>query len=214
MSRKPKPSFQPAPAEKVRPVFALVCTALLAAISFVLFSFEFPLFAAVPHLMMDFSDVPALLGSLLLGPTTGVIVELLKNFLEFLTKGFSKQLGFGNIMNFAVGVGYLLPYTLVFRVGRKRHPGNQPRWQRVAAASAAGLLGILLLGLGMNYIFTPLYFRFVLETEITPDMIRASVGYATLLNGIKGGVLTAVAVPMLRLCRQLRKLMVRPGRRG
>ena len=87
----------------------IVTIAMLTAISFVLFLLEFPLFAALSHLKLDFSDIPALFAGVGFGPFYAVIGELIKNVLELITKGIGTQMGFGNLMNFIVGFAYVVP---------------------------------------------------------------------------------------------------------
>ena len=79
-----------------------VVTAMLCAVSFVLYLLEFPLFPGATHLKLDLSDIPALVGAMLYGPGWGVLVELVKNVIELCVKGIGSQMGFGNLMNFIV----------------------------------------------------------------------------------------------------------------
>ena len=90
--------------------------AMLSAMSFVLFLLEFPVTPpAMGHLKMDFSDIPALFAGVVFGPFYAVVVELVKNVLELITKGIGTQMGFGNLMNFIVGCAYVVPFSFVLR---------------------------------------------------------------------------------------------------
>ena len=73
----------------------LVSVAMLSAVALVLYLLEFPLLPAATYLKMDFSDIPAVFGGVLFGPAYGVLIELIKNLLEMLLKGFGTQMGFG-----------------------------------------------------------------------------------------------------------------------
>ena len=168
----------------------LVLTALLSAIALALFFLEFPLFPAVGFLKMDFSDVPALMGALLLGPGWGVLIELVKNLLELLIKGMGSQMGFGNLMNFAVGAAFILPFSLIFRRGQKRGGGKAPH----AIAGVTGTFAIMAVGLGMNLLVMPLYFKYFVGAEMPMSAILGVIGYATALNAIKGVVLSVSAL--------------------
>ena len=167
----------------------LVVTALLAAIAVALYFLEFPLFPAAGHLKLDFSDIPALLGAVVFGPAWGVVIELLKNIIEMIFKGVVTQMGFGNLMNFAVGIAFIVPYAAVIRRARKKR--GSAGWKALAAASAAGLATIVVVGLVMNFLVTPLFFRYFLNIEISTSMVMGIVGYATALNAIKGALLSA-----------------------
>ena len=86
-----KQSIPSAPARPGRiSTRALVVTAMLSAVAFVLMFIEFPLPMLIPSFVkMDISDLPALLGSFALGPVYGVVIELLKNLLHIVFKGTS-----------------------------------------------------------------------------------------------------------------------------
>ncbi|MDR0531591.1 MAG: ECF transporter S component [Oscillospiraceae bacterium] len=168
----------------------LILTSLLSAVAAALFFLEFPLFPAAAHLKLDFSDLPALFAGILLGPGCGVAVELIKNLIELAVKGVGTQLGFGNIMNFAVGCAFVLPFALLarFRPTEKRGAG------RLAAACALSMFLLLAVGVGMNLVFTPLYFRSFLHIELPRAALYGAVGYATALNAIKGAILCAAGI--------------------
>jgi riboflavin transporter FmnP len=168
----------------------VIYSALLAGIALALFFLEFPLFPAVGFLKMDFSDIPALMGALLLGPWWGVLIELIKNLLELLIKGMGSQMGFGNLMNFAVGVAFILPFSLIFRRGQRSGRGEAPQ----IAASATGTFSIMAVGLGMNLLVMPLYFRYFVGAEMPMSAILGVIGYATALNAIKGVMLSVSAL--------------------
>jgi len=174
-----------------------ILAALLSGIALALYFLYFPLFPAVSFIKMDFSDVPALMGALLLGPGYGVLVEFIKNLLGMLIEGLGSQMGFGNIMNFSVGVAFILPFSLIFRRGLKKGGGNG----YFAMAGAAGILSIVLVGICMNMLIMPLYFRFFVGTEMPMHVIMGVIWYATANNAIKGAMLTASAM----LFRPLRK---------
>ena len=57
----------------------LVLIAVFSALAFVLMLFEFPLpFIAPSFYEIDLSEVPVLLGSFIMGPVAGVIIEAIK----------------------------------------------------------------------------------------------------------------------------------------
>ena len=170
-----------------KPVF----TALLGAVALALFFAEFPLFPAAGFLKLDFSDIPALLGAMLLGPGWGVLIELIKNLLELVVKGAGSQMGFGNIMNFAVGTAFILPFSLIFRRGQKRDGGGK---KEQVLGSVAGVISIVAVGVGMNMLVMPLYFRYFVGTELPMSAITGVIWYATALNAIKGALLSAASL--------------------
>ena len=80
--------------------------ALFSAVSFVLYYFEFKIFM---DLKLDFSDIPALLGSALFGPVFGGLVALIKNVMNVLFKGGDP---IGSLVNFMYAVILIVPVAL------------------------------------------------------------------------------------------------------
>ena len=184
---------------KTRNLKALVLTALLSAIAVVLFlALKFSVFPAAPHLKMDFSNIPSLLAGILLGPIYGITVELIRNLIELVTMGVGTQMGFGNIMSFVLGCAFVVPFSLLMR---------KPSKARIALACAASFGLLLAAGIGMNLIFTPLFFRFFLGQELPKAALYSMVGYATALNAIKGVILCASGVIFCRLRPRLIKML-------
>lgn len=170
----------------------LVITAMLSAVALVLFLLELPpLIPAVPHLKLDLSDIPALFAAIIYGPLSGVIVELVKNLLEMLIKGIGTQLGFGNLMNFIVGCAYIVPFAVVYR--------KMSTTKGTVLACVSGLLSILVIGVGTNYLVTPLFFKFFLHAEISSTELWAAIGVATLTNLVKGVLLSVVSFPIINI---------------
>lgn len=88
---------------------------VLSALSVILYFFEFPLFVYFPsYLKVDFSDVPAILGSIAAGPAAGVLIEFIKNVIHFFIKN-NTPFASGEIANFFAGIGFLIPCALLFR---------------------------------------------------------------------------------------------------
>lgn len=89
----------------------IVFSALMAAMSIVLaefLSFKVPV---MPSFMtFDFSDVPAMMASLTMGPVSGVFVCLVKNMFGLFT---TKTGGIGELSNFILSVALVLPAGLI-----------------------------------------------------------------------------------------------------
>lgn len=60
----------------------ITMTAVLAAVSYILAFFEFPVPLSPSFARMDLSDYPALIGAFVLGPVCGVLAEFVKNALQ------------------------------------------------------------------------------------------------------------------------------------
>lgn len=90
-------------------VKALVSIGMLSSISYVLMFLNFPVPPFPNFLMIDFSDIPALIAALVFGPTAGVLVELFKNILDYFMTGSATGVPVGHIANFVAGILFVLP---------------------------------------------------------------------------------------------------------
>ena len=184
---------------KRKSLVPMIATALLAAIAAVLYFLGFPLFPAAPFLRLDFSDVPALLAAMVLGPVYGVAVNLIQNFIGLIAGSFAAHAGIGNLMNFAIGAAFVVPYSIIVRRGRKEH-GRVER-KAVILAGVVSMVSIVMVGFGMNTIVLPLFFRFVIgmPPEEIWAMVWSTIVFSTVLNAIKGVILTTVGTILVYL---------------
>ena len=90
----------------------LITISMLSAVAFVLTFIKFPLPFLPPYLTLDFSDVPTLLATFLLGPIAGIIVAFIKNILNFL---FNMGDPVGPVANFLAGASFLLSAYYVYK---------------------------------------------------------------------------------------------------
>ena len=97
----------------------MVQTAMLAAIAVVLMLFEIPLPFAPSFYEIDFSEVPVLVGCFAMGPASGVAIELLKILLNFAING-TQTAGVGELANFLIGCGMVVPAGLIYKKVRSR----------------------------------------------------------------------------------------------
>ena len=100
-----------------------VLTAMLAAVAGVLMSFEFPLPMMPPFYKIDFSDVPAVIAVVLLGPGPGVFIEVVKILIKLLTVGTTTMF-VGEFANLLGTLLFILPLWAIFkRMGGGRKAG-------------------------------------------------------------------------------------------
>ena len=178
--------------KKNKKLTRFVVTAMLCAVSFVLYLLEFPLFPGATHLKLDLSDIPALVGAMLYGPWWGVLIEFVKNIIELCVKGVGSQMGFGNLMNFIVGSAYIIPFCLIYKKNSKK--------SGVFLAFLTGVCSIVLVGIGANYFIDPPFFKYFLGVELESAALWGAIWSATALNTIKGamlGVVSFILIPTL-----------------
>ena len=136
---------------------------ICAAISFVLMFVKFPI-AYLGFLELEVSDLPAILMTLVYGPLSGALVELIKNILHLAATSTGMS---GEIANFAVSLGYVIPLGLVFHYGKGK--------RKMVAGLAAGVAGMVAMGIIINYFVTvPLYLT-LFGKEAVLGMVQATI---------------------------------------
>ena len=125
----------------------IVVVGMFAALSYVLMLVHFPV-KYLGFLEMEFSDIPAIVATLAYGPVTGIVIELIKNLIKVITA--STTGGSGELANFIVSVGYILPLGVVYH--KMNNKGKK------FFACLAGTVCMVLTGIVVNYYITvPLY---------------------------------------------------------
>lgn len=144
-------------------VRGLVFTALLSSLAYVLaefVSFKVPI---MPSFMtFDFSDAPAMLASLTMGPVSGVFVCLIKNLLGCIT---SKTMYIGELSNFILGVSLVVPAGIIAH--------GRVKFSRAVIAGAVGAVVMAVMGFVSNFLLIyPLYGLIGWSTEAIIGMYQ------------------------------------------
>ncbi|MCD5324864.1 MULTISPECIES: ECF transporter S component [Pontibacillus] len=116
---------------------------ILAAISMILYFFKVPLPFFPVFLTLDVSDVPALIGAITMGPVAGVMVQFLKNGIEYLSHGSYVGLPINQIANFLSGA------LIVGLIGFFYHYQKKLDWKSFALSITVFLTAMFFL----NYYF-------------------------------------------------------------
>ncbi|PLS02091.1 ECF transporter S component [Neobacillus cucumis] len=95
-------------------VRAYVSIGMLSSIAYLLMLLNFPLPFFPNFLFVDFSDIPALIAALVFGPLAGILVEFLKNVLNYIATGSQTGVPVGHIANFIAGIVFVLPTLFVY----------------------------------------------------------------------------------------------------
>lgn len=135
----------------------LTVTAMLSALSFVLFFIQFSTPFTPEFLKMDISELPALIGSFAMGPVYGVAICLIKNLLHLTITSTG---GVGELSNFILGAAFVLPAGILYQ--RKKTK------KRAIAGSLLGAVFMAVVSVPSNYfIVYPVYTAFMpMETII------------------------------------------------
>lgn len=100
----------------------LVEIGMLGGIAGLLMVFEFPIpLIAPPFYKIDLSEVAVLIGAFALGPVAGILIELIKIFINLLLNG--TQTAFvGEFGNYMIGCSFIVPAALIYKKhNTKRH---------------------------------------------------------------------------------------------
>lgn len=93
---------------------------IFSALAAVLMYLEIPFFFAPPEAYkLDFSEVPVLIASFLLGPIEGIITEVLKILIKLIIKPTSTAF-VGEFANLAVGITFVLPASVIYKIKKTR----------------------------------------------------------------------------------------------
>ncbi|MEI7884964.1 MAG: ECF transporter S component [Clostridia bacterium] len=146
----------------------LIKIAFLAAFSFLLSLFELPLPFFPPFLKIDLATLPALIGSLALGPWAGAVIALLGNLLKILISG-STTGGVGDLVNFLVAATLCVTAGSIYQAkhGRK-------------GAMLAMLVGVLFMTIIAT--LTNYYVMFPLYAKVMGFPLEAIIASGTALN--------------------------------
>lgn len=170
----------------------MVTVGMLAAISALLMLFQFPLPPFPAFLQIDFSDVPALLATVTLGPVAGIAVALLKNIINWFMQGSPTGVPVGHIANFVTTVLFVLPVYFI-----------QRRMKSKKGLTFGLIVGTITMAIGMsllNYVaFMPMYNYFLNVPVETGAVLAKSIAVGILpFNIVKGVLLTIVAVVLFK----------------
>jgi riboflavin transporter FmnP len=138
--------------EKSKTTF-ITRVAILSAAAFALNYIEFPVPFFPAFLQLDFSDIPALIGTFALGPSAGIIVELIKNILHLI---FKWNIGspVGELANFIVGIALVGTAGFIYK--------NKKTKQNAVKGMVIGIIVMAVAGGIMNYfVLLPFYTRFM-----------------------------------------------------
>ncbi|MFE6166951.1 ECF transporter S component [Viridibacillus arvi] len=163
-----------------------IAIAMLSSISFVLMLFNFPLPPFPAFLEVDFSDVPALIAAITMGPLAGILVELFKNVLDWIFSGSPTGMPVGHIANFTTGVLFIMPVYFVYK-----------RLSSTKGLTTGLVVGTLSMAVGMsllNYVlFLPMYTYFLNVPATTGTALTKMIVLGILpFNIIKGFIVMII----------------------
>lgn len=171
---------------------SFVTIGMLSGISFVLMLFNFPLPWFPVFLQIDFSDVPALIAAITMGPVAGILVELIKNTLDWVYTGAPEGIPVGHLANFATGVLFILPAYFIY----KKIPTVKGLIIGLVASTVVMSVGMA----ALNYLaFLPMYTYLLGMPEF--DMYETVILGILPFNLIKGIMMLVIVTMIYRTMR-------------
>lgn len=125
----------------------LTLTAMLSAVAIVLQYLEVSVPLVPSFLKLDFSDIPELIGSFVMGPLYGVLICLIKNLVHL---PFTNSIGVGELSNFILGATFVFVAGIIYKHKKTK--------KAALAACIAGALAMAVISIVSNYfIVYPVY---------------------------------------------------------
>ncbi|MCD8820128.1 ECF transporter S component [Staphylococcus gallinarum] len=162
----------------------LITISMLSAVAFILMFIKFPLPFLPPYLTLDFSDVPALLATFTLGPIAGIIVEFIKNLLNFL---FNVGDPIGPLANFLAATSFILT---AFYVAKNKNNAKS----LVTGLAVATIIMTLVLSILNYFVLLPLYGMIMNLSDVFGNLKIIIVSGVIPFNIIKGIVISIIFI--------------------
>lgn len=164
-------------------IFDLTLMGLMSASAIVIYMVfpEINIVPGVSHLKVDFSDFPAILTGVVLGPVQGILIEIVKNIIH-LTR--TTTVGIGEIMNIILGSSMILSMWGFVKIFKKVFKENKITFKTYILASAVTIVIAIIVGWIANMIFTPIFYK-IMGFPLVSETYWAGVWGSTTLNSIK-----------------------------
>ncbi|MGM9925976.1 MAG: ECF transporter S component [Bacillus sp. (in: firmicutes)] len=166
--------------QKVR---KFVVIGMFSSIAYLLMLLNFPLPPFPSFLNIDFSDVPALIAAIIFGPVAGIVVELVKNVLDYVMTGSEVGVPIGHFANFIAGVAFILPVYYIYKKASSK--------RGLVVGLVAGTVFMAVFMAIMNYLVILPAYSFFLGWNMGDAKVLATTAILP-FNLIKGVLMTSV----------------------
>ncbi|WP_367297393.1 ECF transporter S component [Loigolactobacillus coryniformis] len=174
----------------------LVMIAMLAAVSYLLMLFSFPVLPAAPFLKIDFSNLPIFLSMFLYGPAAGAFTTLITGLLDFITRGSGLPGLIGEVAYFLATMCFTLPVYYFF----KRDHSVKPKRQNMLAGFVTGTVSLtIFMSLANLFVLLPIYMKFsgIQINATTLNLVATTVVPFNLIKGVLVSVVFLIAYERL-----------------
>ncbi|MCP3738688.1 ECF transporter S component [Rossellomorea sp. BNER] len=153
-----------------------VTIGMLSALAYVLMLLNFPLPPFPSFLMVDFSDIPALIAAIAFGPVAGILVELFKNVLDYFMTGSDTGVPVGHTANFLAGILFVLPTYYIYRHFESK------KGLLIGLVGGTFIMSIIMSVLNY-FVFLPAY-KYFMNFELPSEIIVTGILPFNILKGI------------------------------
>ncbi|MDR2277462.1 ECF transporter S component [uncultured Vagococcus sp.] len=131
----------------------MVTISLLASFSYLLLFLEIPVLPGFDWLKLDFSDIPVLIGSFVLGPVPAIIIAFIRSLLNFLIKGGGNILSLiGNTTGFLASVIFMFP---IYKMVKKENTNKN----LFIGMFISSISLIVFMAIANYFVITPMYIK-------------------------------------------------------
>lgn len=167
--------------------------AMLTALSIVLVAtIHLPLIPSAPFLEYDAADIPVLIGAMMLGPVSGLIILLAVCIIQALTVSASSGI-IGFFMHFIASSVLVLIASLIY--SRRKTVAS------LVIGLVAGSLAMTAVMIPLNIVFTGIFLGAGTQTVIGM-LIPAIIPFNLLKAGINSAITFAVFAPIREILRR------------
>lgn len=100
----------------IKTTYKITYVSILSSIAFLIMLLEFNIPFFPPFLRLDLSEVPGIIGGLIMGPKIGVLIVFIKNLIHLV---ISKNFGIGELANFVIGGSLVFSLTYTYSKTKK-----------------------------------------------------------------------------------------------
>lgn len=179
--------------KKQEKIIRLCIMAMLTALSVVLvYTVRMPLIPAAPFLEYDAADIPVLIGSMMLGPVSGIIILLAVCIIQALTVSASSG-WIGFVMHFVASSVLVLVASGIY--SRKKTNLS------LIIGLVLGSLAMTAVMIPLNLVFTGIFLGAGTQT-VMGMLIPAIIPFNLLKAGINSAVTFAVFTPVKEILKR------------
>ncbi len=170
----------------------ITAISLLSAISTILFFISgLPLIISFPHLKIDLSDIPALIGAIIISPKAGLSIEFIKNFIHLFN---THTLGFGELISFIIGSTMILSFCLSFK-----------KFNQIYNFKLSAIISYIIcvittttIALITNLLLYPLFLKIVSANQITKNVMITYLTSVLVINFLKISISVCTTILLIK----------------